>query len=281
MRTVTDRIGSAMPVVGQGTWKMGSDAGRRREEIAALRLGFDLGMTLVDTAEMYGDGAAEALVAEAMAGRRDGVFVVTKVLPRNASRSGTIAAAEASLRRLGTDRIDLYLLHWRGTYPLAGTIEAFSRLREAGKILGYGVSNFDVTDLEEAEALDGGVAVAANQVYYNLRHRGIERGLIPWCVDRKVTVMAYTPLDDGRLAGCGTGGGAVQEVAARHGVSGATVCLAWAIRCEGVVAVAKASRAEHVRQNAAAAALALTPEDLRDLDAGFPAPARAIPLETV
>ncbi|HZE88298.1 MAG TPA: aldo/keto reductase [Verrucomicrobiae bacterium] len=281
MRKVTDRSGAAMPVVGQGTWKMGSDPGRRAEEIGALRLGFDLGMTLVDTAEMYGGGASEELVGEALAGRREGLFVVTKVLPQNASRSGTIAAAEASLRRLRTDRIDLYLLHWTGTHPLAGTLEAFARLRESGKILSCGVSNFDVADLEEAERLPGGSAIAANQVFYNLRHRGIERTLVPWCAARRVTVMAYTPLDDGKLPASRPGGGVIRRVAARHGVSGATVCLAWTLRHGGAVAVAKASRPDHVRENAAAGSLVFSAEDLRELDEAFPAPAKAVPLETV
>jgi diketogulonate reductase-like aldo/keto reductase len=270
-----------MPVLGQGTWKVGTDPRLREREAAALRLGLDLGMTLIDTAEMYGDGAAERTVALAIEGRREEVFLVTKVLPGNASETGTILAAERSLRRLRTDRIDLYLLHWESEHPLAGTLAAFERLREAGKILHYGLSNFDTEAMDRAESLPGGAGVAADQVYFNLRRRGIERKLLPWCSGRGVVVMAYSPLDEGRLTREGDGRAAINKVARRHGVAPATVCVAWTLRHDAVVSLPKATNPDHVRANAAAAALTLTGEDLNDLDAAFPAPSRDIPLETV
>jgi len=266
-----------MPVLGQGTWKMGTDPRRRPGEVAVIRLGIDLGLTLIDTAEMYGDGGAEEVVGEGIAGRRGDVFLVTKVLPQNASREGTLRAAERSLKRLHTDRIDLYLLHWISAHPLEGTLAAFDRLRESGKVLHYGVSNFDTADLAEAVSLPGGADIASNQVYYNLRHRGIERKLLPWCRERGIVVMAYTPLDDGRLARSAP----VNKVAIRHGVSAATVAIAWTLRHDGVVSIPKASNPGHIRENVAAAALALTADDLSEIDRAFPAPASEIPLETV
>lgn len=281
MRTFRARTGAVMPVLGQGTWKVGSDPRRHSQEVASLRLGLDLGMTLIDTAEMYGDGAAEELVAEAIAGRRDEVFLVTKVLPQNASSEGTLLAAERSLRRLRTDRIDLYLLHWESAHPLEGTMAAFERLRESGKILHYGLSNFDTPDMEKSESLRAGGGVAANQVYYNLRRRGIERKLLPWCEERGIVVMAYSPLDEGRLVRGGALAGALSKVARRHGVSAATISIAWTLCHKAVVSIPKSSNPEHVRANAAAAGLALAAEDLSDLDAAFPAPSHDIPLETV
>jgi diketogulonate reductase-like aldo/keto reductase len=188
-----------MPVLGQGTWRMGERRSARPAEVAALRLGLDLGMTLIDTAEMYADGGAEEVVGEAIRGRRDEVFLVSKVLPKNASREGTMRAAERSLRRLGTDRIDLYLLHWEGSHPLAATLEAFTRLREAGKIVHYGLSNFDRDLMQEAESLPGGATLAADQVLYHLGKRAPEARLLPWCAERGVVVMAYSPLAQGRL----------------------------------------------------------------------------------
>ena len=270
-------------VLGQGTWEMGLRPEARQAEVAALQVGFDLGLALVDTAEMYADGGAESVVGEAIRGRRDAVFVVTKVLPANASRRGTIAAAERSLRRLGTDRIDLYLLHWDGPHPIADTLAAFVELRQAGKILHYGVSNFDVSEMLQAENAPSGRWVCADQVYYNLERRGIERNLLPWCVERGVAVMAYTPLEQGRLAGPGgrPRQRALARVAERHGATCAQVALAWSIRAPGVVAIVKAARPEHVRDNAAATALELDAEDLRELDAAFPAPDHDVPLETL
>ncbi|MFS8640281.1 MAG: aldo/keto reductase [Symbiobacteriaceae bacterium] len=267
--------GERVPVLGQGTWMMGASRRSRREEVEALRLGLDLGMTLIDTAEMYADGGAEEVVAEAIAGRRDQVFLVTKVLPGNASRRGTIEACERSLRRLRTDRIDLYLLHWRGRYPLAETLEAFAELVRAGKIRYWGVSNFDTDDMAELTGLPGGAAVATNQVLYNLSRRGIEYDLLPWCRERRIPIMAYSPIEQGRILG----NPALRRVAARHGATPAQVALAWLLRQKDVMVIPKASRPEHVRENRGALDLALTAEDLAELDRAFPPPTRKVPLE--
>jgi diketogulonate reductase-like aldo/keto reductase len=260
---------------------MGEDPSARADEVAALRLGMDLGMTLIDTAEMYGEGGAEKVVGEAIAGRRDTVCLVSKVYPHNASRAGVRAACERSLRRLGTDHLDLYLLHWRGGVPLAETLEAFERLRLDGKIRAYGVSNFDTDDMLEAAALPAGGGIAANQVLYNLVRRGIEWDLLPWCRARAIPVMAYSPLASepaeqrSMLIRPQLG-----EVARRHGVTPAQVALAWLLRQEGVVAIPKAVQAAHVRANRAALDLAplLTDEDVALLDAGFAPPDRRRPL---
>jgi len=269
--------GVSAPLVGLGTWRMGEQARRRADEVAALALGLDLGMSLIDTAEMYGSGGAERIVAEAVSGRRDDVFLVTKVLPENASRAGTQQACERSLARLRTDRIDLYLLHWPGSHPVEDTLEAFERLREQGKILRYGVSNFDVEEMEEAVGLPGGGDIAANQVLYNLGRRGIEKKLLPWCRAHGVLVMAYSPLEQGRLGDKR----ALSEVARRHGVSPACVAIAWTIREEGVIAIPKAVSPDHVRENARAASLVLSEEDLDQLNTAFPVPARSVPLEVL
>jgi diketogulonate reductase-like aldo/keto reductase len=266
-----------IPRLGLGTWEMGDDPSRRKDEIAALRLGLDLGLTMIDTAEMYGAGRAESLVGEAIAGRRDDVFLVSKVLPENASRDGVVRACERSLARLATDRVDLYLLHWPGRHPIAQTVAGFERLVADGKILRWGVSNLDVDDLEEMARVAGGRACAANQVYYNLAHRGAERRVLPWCRAHGVAFQAYTPLDQGRLVKAP----AVAKIAARHGVAAAAVAIAWTIRDEGASAIAKTSRPERVREFVAALSLRLTHEDLRELDAGFPAPGRDEPLETL
>lgn len=268
MRKTKLPSGTAVPVLGQGTWYMGDDAHRRADEIASLRLGLDLGMTLIDTAEMYGDGASEKLVGEAIAGRRDEVFLVSKVLPSNASRSGTIAACERSLRRLGTDCIDLYLLHWRGRTPFAETIAAFEALQDAGKIRHWGVSNMDVDDMREIARAPGGDAMATNQVLYNLTRRGIEFDLLPQAQARGLPLMAYSPIEQGRL----TEYPEVQDIADRHGVTPAQVALAWVLRQEGVIAIPKAGTPEHVRENRAALELQLTAEDLEELDDMFPPP---------
>lgn len=268
MRKTKLPSGLAIPVLGQGTWYMGDEAHRRADEIASLRLGLDLGMTLIDTAEMYGDGASEKLVGEAIAGRRDEVFLVSKVLPSNASRNGTIAACERSLRRLGTDCIDLYLLHWRGRTPFAETIAAFEALQDAGKIRHWGVSNMDVDDMREIARAPGGDAMATNQVLYNLTRRGIEYDLLPQAQDRGLPLMAYSPIEQGRL----TEYPEVQDIADRHGVTAAQVALAWVLRQEGVIAIPKASMPEHVRENRAALDLKLTAEDLEELDDMFPPP---------
>ncbi len=277
MRKTKLPSGLAVPVLGQGTWYMGDEAHRRADEIASLRLGLDLGMTLIDTAEMYGDGASEKLVGEAIAGRRDEVFLVSKVLPSNASRNGTIAACERSLRRLGTDCIDLYLLHWRGRTPFAETIAAFEALQDAGKIRHWGVSNMDVDDMREIERAPGGDAMATNQVLYNLTRRGIEYDLLPRAQDRGLPLMAYSPIEQGRL----TEYPEVQDIADRHGVTPAQVALAWVLRQEGVIAIPKASTPEHVRENRAALDLQLTAEDLEELDDMFPPPDGPEPLEMI
>ncbi|MBP2017463.1 diketogulonate reductase-like aldo/keto reductase [Symbiobacterium terraclitae] len=269
--------GETVPILGQGTWMMGEGTRTRREEVAALRLGLDLGMTLIDTAEMYAGGGAEEVVAEAVAGRRDEVFLVSKVLPQNASRQGTIAACERSLRRLRTDRIDLYLLHWCGRVPLAETLEAFDQLVRAGKIRYWGVSNFDTDDMEELVQLAGGAQVATNQVLYNLTRRGIEFDLLPWCRERRIPIMAYSPIEQGRMLG----NPALRRVAERHGATAAQVALAWLLRQRDVMVIPKAARPEHVRENRAALDLQLTAEDLAELNRAFPAPTRKVPLEVL
>jgi diketogulonate reductase-like aldo/keto reductase len=268
MRTTKLPSGEAVSVLGQGTWYMGDEPRRRADEIAALRLGIDLGMTLIDTAEMYGNGASEKLVGEAIAGRRNDVFLVSKVLPSNASRAGTIAACENSLRRLGTDHIDLYLLHWRGRVPFAETIAAFEALQDAGKIRHWGVSNMDVDDMREVIGATGGEAISTNQVLYNLTRRGIEYDLLPQSQARGLPLMAYSPIEQGRL----TDYPEVQDIADRHGVTPAQVALAWVLRQQGVIAIPKASSTEHVRENHAALNLQLTAEDLDELDGAFPPP---------
>jgi diketogulonate reductase-like aldo/keto reductase len=274
MRTVRLPSGEIVPALGQGTWYMGEGRGAA-EEVAALRLGLDLGMTLIDTAEMYASGGAEKVVGEAIRGRRDEVFLVSKVLPHNASRKGTVAACEVSLRRLGTDRLDLYLLHWRGGVPLAETVAAMETLVQAGKIRHWGVSNFDTDDMEELWALGGGKAAAANQVLYNLARRGIEWDLLPWCRERAVPIMAYSPIEQGRLLRQPV----LKEVAARHGATPAQVALAWVLREPGVIAIPKAKDLGHVRENRAALEVQLTEDDFAMLDRAFPPPTRKQPLE--
>ena len=281
MKQLSLPSGRGMPVLGQGTWYMGEDPGARADEVAALRLGLDLGMTLVDSAEMYGEGGAEEVVGEAIAGRRDEVFLVSKVYPHNADRTGVRAACERSLRRLGTDRLDLYLLHWRGGVPLEETLDAFARLREQGKILDFGVSNFDQDDLLETAALEHGGEVAVNQVLYNLAQRGIEWDVLPWCRRHGMPVMAYSPLESGVADQRALLGNArLREVAQRHDATPAQVALAWLLRQDGVVVIPKAVQPAHVRANRAALDLAprLSDADLAALDAGFPPPKRQRPL---
>jgi diketogulonate reductase-like aldo/keto reductase len=270
LRQVTLPGGERVPALGQGTWHMGDDRRRAAAETAAVRLGIELGMTLIDTAEMYGSGGAEEIVREAAAGRRDELFIVSKVLPHNASRAGTITACERSLKRLGTDRIDLYLLHWRGSVPIAETLEGFSRLERDGKIRHHGVSNFERRDIEEWTALAGGETVAADQVLYNLATRGIESDLALWCRERGIPIMAYTPLGHGRMLANPT----LAEVARRHAATPAQVALAWLLCRDGTIVIPKASRAEHVRENRGALDLTLSAEDLAAIDQGFPPPRR-------
>jgi diketogulonate reductase-like aldo/keto reductase len=271
--TVTLPSGEKVPQLGQGTWRMGESARRREEEVAALKLGLDLGMTLIDTAELYGE--AEMIVAEAVQGRRDQCFIVTKVLPENSTRAGTIAACEQSLKRLTTDRIDLYLLHWRGRPRLDETLSGFEALLEAGAIRYWGVSNFDVGDMEELFALPGGEACATNQVLYNLRRRGIESGLLPWCRARGVPIQVYSPIEQGRLVD----GKALSAVAARHGVKPAQVALAWVLRHSDMMVIPKATNEAHVRENRAALDIKLSKTDLAELDRAFPPPTGSRPLE--
>jgi diketogulonate reductase-like aldo/keto reductase len=267
--------GEPVPVFGLGTWMMGESENRRADEVAALKLGLDLGATLIDTAEMYGDGEAEEIVGDAIAGRRDGLFIVSKVLPENASRKDTIVACERSLKRLRTDRIDLYLLHWRGSTPLEYTLDAFLQLRREGKIRHWGVSNFDTDDMEELVALPGGAGCATNQVLYNLKRRGIEYDLVPFCRARNIPVMAYSPIEQGRLLGAA----ALKEVASRRGASTAQVALAWLIGKPATIVIPKATNPEHVRENFAALDLKLTDGDLAILDRAFPPPHKKYALE--
>ena len=267
--------GREAPVLGQGTWHMGERKSERASEIAALQLGLDLGMTLIDTAEMYGNGGAEEVVGAAIKGRRALTFIVSKVSPHNASARGTIAACERSLSRLSIEQIDLYLLHWRGAHPLADTLRAFEQLQTAGKIRDWGVSNFDSDDMDELAAIKGGGHCASNQVLYNLAQRGIEWDLLPRCRELRLPVMAYCPLDQGgRLLRSA----ALTEMAERHGATTAQIALAWLVRQQGVIAIPKAVSGTHIRANRAALDLALTPADLADLDRAFPPPARKMPL---
>ncbi|MGH9039016.1 MAG: aldo/keto reductase, partial [Acidimicrobiia bacterium] len=254
--------GEPVPALGMGTWQMASSPARRQDEILALQTGLDLGMTLIDTAEMYGSGTAETLVGEAIAGRRDEVFLVTKVMPSHARRPSTVAACENSLRRLATDRIDLYLLHWPAPTPLAETVEAFDDLVAAGKIRSWGVSNFDVDGMEEVLGLPGGAAVASNQVLYNVERRSIEASLLPFCQARDIPVMAYSPLGQGDLLAHP----AVRSVATAHDATPAQVALAWALRHDGMIAIPKAGTADHVRDNHGSLGLKLTSEDLDAID---------------
>ena len=262
--------GRAVPVLGQGTWNIGDSAAKRAAEIATLRRGIECGMTLIDTAEMYGSGRSEELVGEAIAGQRDRVYLVSKVLPSNASFEGAVRACETSLKHLRTDVLDLYLLHWRGRYPLQETVRGFERLLEQGKIRAWGVSNFDVDDMEELFTTPGGTACAANQVLYNPEHRGIEYDLLPWCAQNGVTVMAFSPVGQGgRLLSSA----ALRKVAHKHDVSPAQAALAWCLR-QPLLAIPKASTVRHVEENAVAAGLELDAEDLAVIDNAYPASKR-------
>ncbi|MGW5369038.1 aldo/keto reductase [Streptomyces sp. NPDC004009] len=272
--TIALPSGEQIAALGQGTWYLGEDPARREQEIAALRLGVDLGMTVIDTAEMYGDGAAEELVGEAVRGRRDEVFLVSKVLPGHADRKGTVAACERSLRRLRTERLDLYLLHWRGRWPLEETLAGFTDLMDAGKIRHWGVSNLDVADLVELTALPGGEAAAVDQVLYNLSRRGVEWDLLPWCREAGVTVMAYSPIEQARLVTVE----ALGAVARALGATPAQVALAWVLE-QGVAAIPRSGSPDHVRENRGAVDLRLPAEALDALDEAFPPPGGPTRLE--
>ncbi len=267
--------GEAVPVLGQGTWGLAEQLHPHKEEVAALQLGIDLGMTLIDTAEMYGSGAAERLVGEGITGRRDSVFLVSKVLPHHADQAGTVAACEKSLQRLRTDRLDLYLLHWRGSIPLQSTIDGFEELMQAHKIRYWGVSNFGMADMEDLGRVIGGANVATNQVLYNLTRRGIELDLLPWCREREIPVMAYSPIEQGRMLSHPV----LQRIAAKHDATPAQVGLAWVLRQDRVIAIPRAGSAAHVQENRAALEVKLAAEDFKMLDQAFPAPRKRVPLE--
>ena len=277
MKTVRLPSGETVPALGLGTWMIGEDTCKRADEIAALRRGIDLGMTLIDTAEMYGEGASERLVGEAISGRRDEVFLVSKVYPHNASREGTVAACERSLKRLATDRLDLYLLHWRGQHPLAETVAAFEELKAAGKIRHWGVSNLDASDMNELMGVPGGDGVAANQVLYNLSRRGIEWDLLPLMQAHGIPAMAYSPVEQAKLLNDRR----LAALAADHGISVAQLALAFVLDREGVIAIPKAGRAAHVEDNAGARDIIVTDELRAALDALYPPPRRATSLEMI
>jgi diketogulonate reductase-like aldo/keto reductase len=275
MRTVALPCGERVPAIGLGTWNVGDDARRRADEIAALRLGLDLGAALIDTAEMYGEGRSETLIGEAIAGRRDDVFLVSKVYPHNASIDGAIAACERSLERLRTDRLDLYLLHWRGSVPLEETLAAFERLRQSGKIRHYGVSNLDRADMEELWSVPGGREAQTDQVLYNLTRRGIEWDLLPALRERRIPVMAYSPVEQGRLLA----NRKLVAFAKRYDMTPAQAALAWVLKDDDVIAIPKTSHPDRVTENVAAADIRLTAEQLAELDAIFPTPQGPGPLE--
>jgi diketogulonate reductase-like aldo/keto reductase len=275
MKTVILPSGETVPALGMGTWRLGEKRSSRAGEIATLRLGLDLGATLIDTAEMYGDGLAEELVAEAMEGRRDEVFLVTKVYPHNASRRGLPTACERSLRRLETDRIDLYLLHWRGEVPLAETLEAFVALREAGKIRHYGVSNLDLADVRELWSVPGGPAVATDQLLYNLARRGIEWDLLPWLRERQAPIMAYSPLEEGKLVR----NRKLASFAHRHSMTPAQAALAWLLANDDVIVIPKTGRHDRLKENFGALDHPLTAAQRAELDSLFPPARGSRPLE--
>lgn len=272
---LTFRDNQQVLALGQGTWNMGDSGSTRIEELKTLRTGIDLGLNVIDTAEMYGDGRSELLVGEAIEGRRDKVFIISKVLPSNASRHGTKEACEKSLRRLKTDYLDLYLLHWQGRHPFEETVEAMLALREEGKIKQWGVSNMDVEEMEKFYAIPGGMTCAADEVLYNLTRRGIEYDLIPWCEKNNVPIIAYSPVEQGRLLEHEL----LIKIAEKHHATSTQIALAWVIRNPGVVAIPKASTVKHVQENFKSLFIRLTDEDLEQLDKIFPAPDRKMPLE--
>jgi diketogulonate reductase-like aldo/keto reductase len=275
MKTVTLPCGEKVPALGQGTWNMGDKRQARADEISTLQLGLDLGLRLIDTAEMYGEGRSEELIGEAIAGRRELAFLVSKVYPHNASRKGAVAACERSLKRLRTDRLDLYLLHWRGNIAFGETLEGFMALQKAGKIRHFGVSNLDLDDMKEWTSLPGGGAVAANQLLYNLTRRGIEWDLLPWMRAKRIPVMAYSPIEQARLAR----NPKLKDFAKHRGITPVQAALAWLLAKDDVIAIPKTSHRERVRENFGALERELTSEDLIELDKLFPPPKAAVPLE--
>lgn len=277
MRTVRLASGSEVPALGIGAWQIGERPQNRRQEIAAIQCAIDLGMTVIDTAEMYGDGASEELVGEAIQGRRANVFLVSKVLPSHATKQGTIEACERSLRRLRADSLDLYLLHWPGSVPVAETLEAFDQLYRDGKVFSFGVSNFDVGDLEEAWNAPHGDAIVANQILYNLTRRNPEHAVIPKCRDHRVAIMAYSPVEQGRLLGIRKLG----RLATKRGITPSQLALAWLLAQPDIIAIPKSGDPRHVEENRVAADLTLTAEDLWELDQAFPRPTVPKTLETL
>ena len=277
MKRVELPSGESVPALGQGTWNVGDDPTRRDEEIAALRLGIDLGLTLIDTAEMYGDGRAETLVGEAIAGRRDEVFIVSKVYPHHASRRAMHTACNHSLQRLRVETIDLYLLHWPGEVPLDETVHAFEALQHEGKIRHWGVSNFDPKLMQALHAIPGGAASQTDQVLYHLAKRGVEWDLVPWLRQHRIPVMAYSPFDQGRLLRTR----ALVDFAKQHAMTPTQVALAWLVAQDGVIAIPKAGNRERVRENAGALEHPLTPAHLRELDRLFPPPKGPGPLAMI
>ena len=275
MRTLRLPSGQSIPALGLGTWRMGENPSNASSEVAALRHGLDLGINLIDTAEMYGEGGAEAVIAQAIADRRHAVFLVSKVYPHNATRQGTIAACERSLQRLKTDYLDLYLLHWRGGVSLSSTLEAFQVLKQSGKIRDYGVSNFSPEDMEEASKLPGGAGIATNQVLYNLMRRGVEWDLLPWCRNHGLPVMAYSPVEQGRLLK----NPKLQAIAQQRGVTPAALAIAWLLHQDNIIVIPKSSSIAHVEENRAALDLQLSVDDLAALDAAFPPPTKRVALE--
>ena len=268
VRRVAMREGAAMPALGLGTWEMGVDAAAKADEVAALKYGLDLGMGLIDTAEMYAQGGAEEVVCEAIEGRRDEVFLVSKVLPENASFDGTLKACEKSLKRLGTDRLDLYLLHWIGKHPVAETLEALDRLKRDGKIVHYGVSNFDLDAMREAEDTPLGQRVVTNQLLYNLAHRTIDFELLDWCWARGISIMAYSPLNQAKLESKA----ALKDVAERHGATPESIAIAWTLRHPALISIPKAVKREHIDTNRQAIEINLSEDDLAALDRDYPPP---------
>lgn len=274
MKMIKLPSGQSIPTLGMGTWGMGEKRKTRQQEVEALRHGLALGFSLIDTAEMYGEGGAEEVISQAIASQREKAFIVSKVYPHNASKQGAIAACDRSLKRLKTDYIDLYLLHWRSSTPLSETLEAFQTLQQAGKIRSYGVSNFDTNNMKKAVQLEGGNNICTNQVLYNLTRRGIELDLLPWCRQQNIPIMAYSPIEQGRLLDHK----ALQAMAKEKEVTTAQIAIAWLLHQENVIVIPKSSRIEHVEQNYAALNITLSAAELSALNDAFPQPTRPVPL---
>ncbi len=274
MKTIRLRGQKEIPILGQGTWRMGEKASQKQMEIDALKLGIDLGMTLIDTAEMYGEGGAEKIVSEAIALRREEIYLVSKFYPHNASYDGVIAACDRSLSRLKTDYLDLYLLHWRGSVPLSETLSGLQHLKQAGKILDYGVSNFDTDDMEEAESNPGGKEIVTNQVLYNLMRRGIEWDLLPWCKKRGIPIMAYSPVEQRAFVNDSK----LNNIAAKHNATSTQIALSWLLHQDNVISIPKATNPNHVKENRAALDIELTEEDLQQLERAYKPPSRKMSL---